>query len=89
MLVLPFLLSMDPLLLRSMEVSIDVRKYLLHKVPKGFHDSNAKIILYFLWIFWLNVNTVRLFCYLEVSISQFEKTPVIVLQELVLVSCFH
>ena len=47
MLVLPFLLPEDPPLLRSMEVFINIRKYLLHKVPKGFPDSNAKIILYF------------------------------------------
>ena len=45
--VLPFLLSEDPLLLWSMEVCINVGKYLLHKVPKGFPDLNAGMILYF------------------------------------------
>ena len=41
------LLSKDPLLLWSMEIYINVGKYLLQKVPNGFHDSNAGIILYF------------------------------------------
>ena len=84
MMVLPFLLIKDQLLFRSMEVSINVGKYLLHKVPMGFHDSNVGIILYFVWIFWCIVNIVRQFCYLEISISKFEKTPVKVLQGLVL-----
>ena len=88
MIVLPFLLSNDPLLLRSTEVYINVGKYLLYKVPKLFPDSNARLILYFVYIFWWNVNTVRQFCYLEVPISKFEMTPVILLQGLVLViSC--
>ena len=86
-LVFPFLLSKDPLLLWSMEVCINVGKCLLYKVPKGFPDSNARIILYFVCIFWWNVNTVRQFCYWYVSISQFEKTTVKVLQGLVLANC--
>ena len=46
-LVLPFLLSKDQLLHWSMEVCLNVGKYLLHKVPKGFPDSNAGIIYNF------------------------------------------
>ena len=51
-------------------------RYPLNKVPKRFPDGNDGIILYFLWIIWRNVNTVRQFGYWLVSISQFEKTPV-------------
>ena len=67
-----------------MEVCINVMKYLLHKVPKGFPDSNVRKIFYSASIFWQNVNTVRQFCYWGVSISQFEKTPVKMLQGFVL-----
>ena len=41
MLLLPSLLSIDPLLVWSMEVFINVGKYLLHNVPNAFPDSNA------------------------------------------------
>ena len=84
MLILPFLLSKDPLLLWSIEVCSSVGKYLLHKVLKGFSKSYAGINLYFVWIFWWNVDTVRLFSYWWLFISKYEKTPVNVLQRLVL-----
>ena len=86
MLVLPFMMSKDPLLFRSMELSIYVGKYFLHKVCKRFYVRNAGNIMYFVYIFWLNVDTVRQFCYFEVSISKFETTHVNVLQGLVLAS---
>ena len=115
--VLPFQLSKDSLLIRSMEIYIDIGKYLLHTVPdigkyllhtvpdigkyllhtvpdigkyllhtvpKGFPESNAGIMLYFVLIFLRNKNTVRQFCYLVFSVSTYEKTPVKVLQGLVL-----
>ena len=75
MLLLPYLRSKDPLLIWSMEACIDAGIYFLNKVSRGFHDT-AEIILYFVWIFWWDMNTVKQFLYLEVSISQFEKTPV-------------
>ena len=41
------LLSKDQLLLWSMEVCINVGKYIFHNVPKDFPDSNAGIVVYF------------------------------------------
>ena len=67
-----------------MKVCINVGKYLRHKVPEGFPASNARIVLYFALIFWRNVNAVRQFCYWYASISRFQKTPVKLLQVLVL-----
>ena len=45
-LVLPILLSKDPLLLSSMDVCINVGKYFFHKVPRGFPNSNIYIYIY-------------------------------------------
>ena len=84
MLVYPIQLSKDLPLLWSKEVYTNDGKYLLLKVPKRFSDRIAGIILYFVWISWWDMNTVRLFCYLKVSISKYEKTLVKVVKGSVL-----